>query len=174
MGEIDIVVRVGAGRRLAPACRALLRRLASATGRRRAGVTLLLGSDAALRRLNRRFRGKDRATDVLSFPAAGDLEPGRPHLGEIAISVPRAARQARRARWRLHDEMALLVTHGYLHLLGHDHETDGGAMRRLEGDLLRRAAGIALDRRRLPWGEAEPRTGPARPRRAGGGRRRLE
>lgn len=154
MGEIEIVVGVGAGRRLASGCRRLLTRLARATGRQGHGISLLLGTDGAVRRLNRRYRGKDRATDVLSFPAAGDLEPGRPHLGEIAISVPRAERQARRARWRLRDEIALLLTHGYLHLLGHDHETDDGTMRRLEKDLLRRTAGIALDRRALPWGEA--------------------
>jgi probable rRNA maturation factor len=114
---------------------------------------LLLTSDSSIRRLNRAYRGKDQTTDVLSFPSATDLEPGRPHLGEIAISLPRAERQARRAGWRLRDELALLVTHGYLHLLGYDHETDDGTMRRMEERLLRQTARVSLDSRRLPWGE---------------------
>ncbi len=126
-----------------------------------------------MRRLNREFRGKDQTTDVLSFPAVSDLEPGRPHLGEIAISLPRAGRQARRADWRLRDELALLVTHGYLHLLGYDHEKDDGAMHRLEERLLLRTAGVVLDSRRTPWGERPAdRKGTVRPpRRRRTGRR---
>ncbi|HEU4400536.1 MAG TPA: rRNA maturation RNase YbeY [Candidatus Polarisedimenticolia bacterium] len=168
------MTRVPAGRRLAATCRALLHRLLLETGRQGAGVTLLLDSEAALRRLNRRFLGRDRPTDVLSFPACGDLEPGRAHLGEIAISVPRAARQARRARWSLPEEIALLVTHGYLHLLGYDHETDDGSMRRLEETLLKRAAGVMIAKRGLPWGDrpsgrkrARARTSAPRRRRHG-------
>jgi probable rRNA maturation factor len=156
MGTVDVVVRHPAGRRLAPRCRVLLGRLLRATRRPEAGVALLLASDAVVRRLNRSFRGRDRVTDVLSFPADGDLEPGRPFLGEIAVSVPRALRQARRAGWGAAEEIALLVVHGFLHLLHFDHERDDGTMRRLEEDLLRREAGVALDRRRLPWGESRP------------------
>ena len=152
MGTVDIVVTCRSGRRLARSCSRLLRRLQKETGNAGRGVTLLLASDAGVRRLNRRWLGKDGTTDVLSFPARGDLEPGRPHLGELAISVPQAQRQARRAGWRLHDEMSLLLTHGFLHLLGYDHETDGGTMRRLEEDLLKRVAGVTLARRGLPWG----------------------
>lgn len=114
---------------------------------------MLLTSDSSIRRLNRTYRGKDQTTDVLAFPSAMDLEPGRQHLGEIAISLPRAQRQARRAGWRLRDELALLVTHGYLHLLGYDHETDDGAMRRMEERLLLQAAHLSIDSRHLPWGE---------------------
>jgi len=154
MGTVDVVVACRHGRRLAPGCSRLLRRLLLETRLPGRGVTLLLASDARIRRLNRLWLGKDRATDVLSFPAGGDLEPGRPHLGDIVISVPRAGRQARRARWALNDEMALLLTHGFLHLLGYDHESDDGEMRRLEADLLRRATGVELERRRLSWGEA--------------------
>jgi probable rRNA maturation factor len=138
----------------------------------RAGVTLLLASDATLRRLNRNFRGRDRTTDVLAFPAVGDLEPGRPHLGEVAISVTRATLQARRAGWLLREEIALLVTHGFLHLLAYDHERDDGTMRRLEGVLLRRAARVSIDRRSLPWGEPTVvRAGRRRPGTSGTRRR---
>lgn len=165
MGTVEIVVAHPAGRRLAPRCSRLLKRLLKETGRRGAGVTLLLASDRDMRRLNRAWLDRDRTTDVLSFPARGDLEPGRPHLGEIAISVSRAARQARGARWPLRDEIALLLTHGFLHLLGYDHESDGGEMRRLEEGLLDRAAGVRLARRRLPWGEAGAAPGKGRRKR---------
>jgi probable rRNA maturation factor len=154
MGTVDVVVARPAWRGLAPPCSRLLGRLLRATRRARWGVTLLLASDAEVRRLNRVFRGEDRSTDVLSFPARDVLEPGRPHLGDLAVSVPQARRQARRARWTVQEEVALLVTHGYLHLLGYDHEVDDGEMRRLEERLLARAASVSLKRRRLPWGEA--------------------
>jgi len=110
-----------------------------------------------MRALNRRHRGQDRTTDVLSFPAAGTLEPGVAHLGEIAISLGQAGRQARLAGWPLRSELALLLTHGFLHLLGYDHETDDGTMRRLEARLLQRVAGVRLSRRALPWGVDPPR-----------------
>ena len=71
--------------------------------------------DAGLRSLNRRFRGEDRTTDVLSFAGEGD------YLGDIAISVPRARTQARAGGHSLEAELQLLVVHGVLHLLGHDH-----------------------------------------------------
>jgi probable rRNA maturation factor len=86
----------------------------------------LLTGDAELRRLNRDFRGKDYATDVLSFP-------GRPgHLGDLAISVMRARAQAREFGHTTEDEVRILMLHGVLHLLGHDHEKDSGRMARLE------------------------------------------
>ena len=153
MGTVEVVVGRPAWRGLAPRCSRLLGRLLRAMRRTRCGVTLLLASDAEVRRLNRVFRGNDRATDVLSFPARGELEPGRPHLGDLAVSVPQARRQARRARWTVEEELSLLVTHGYLHLLGYDHEEDDGEMKRLEETLLARAGRVSLKRRRLPWGE---------------------
>ena len=151
MGPIAVVVVRPSWRRLAPRCSRLLERLLRATGGA-GSVTLLLAPDREVRRLNRVFRGKDWTTDVLSFPAQGDLEPKNPHLGDLAISVPQARRQARWAGWSLEDEMSLLVTHGFLHLLGYDHERDDGEMRRLEEALLTRAARVSLKRRRLPWG----------------------
>lgn len=90
--------------------------------------TCLLTSDAELRRLNNTFLGHDYATDVLSFPA---LE-GEESLGELAISAPRAKAQAAEFGHAIEVEIEILMLHGALHLLGHDHETDKGAMRRLE------------------------------------------
>ncbi len=101
----------------------------------------LLTDDAELQRLNRRFRAKDAPTDVLSFPAAPGtplLAPGargeQPpvHLGDLAISARRAAAQAREHGHPLEQEIAVLMLHGLLHLLGMDHEADGGRMRRAE------------------------------------------
>jgi probable rRNA maturation factor len=90
--------------------------------------TCLLTSDAELRRLNATFLGKDYATDVLSFPS---LE-GEEGLGELAISAVRAREQAAEQGHPIETEIEILMLHGVLHLLGHDHETDRGAMRRLE------------------------------------------
>jgi len=86
----------------------------------------LIAGDGDLRRFNREFRGADYPTDVLSFPGGGDW------LGDIAISLARARAQARRFGHSLESEVALLMLHGMLHLLGMDHETDGGRMRRAE------------------------------------------
>jgi probable rRNA maturation factor len=99
-----------------------------------AGFTCLITGDSELRRLNRDFLGKDYPTDVLSFP---DPLPSRDRqgagcLGEIAISVPRARRQSAAFGHSLEDEIRILMLHGLLHLLGMDHETDGGQMRRAE------------------------------------------
>jgi probable rRNA maturation factor len=82
----------------------------------------LVTTDAELRRLNAQFLGKNYATDVLSFP----------ELGDIAISYQRAVRQAREFGHSVVDEIRILMLHGTLHLLGMDHETDGGAMARSE------------------------------------------
>ena len=87
----------------------------------------LITNDDELERLNRMFLGKNYPTDVLSFPSG---EPT--NLGEIAISAQRAAIQAREHRHELVDELRILMLHGVLHLMGMDHETDGGAMARAE------------------------------------------
>ena len=88
---------------------------------------VLITGDAELRRLNREYRGKDYATDVLSFPS--DLPP---HLGDLAISADRARAQAREFGHSTEDELRILILHGVLHLTGLDHETDSGAMGRAE------------------------------------------
>jgi probable rRNA maturation factor len=84
-------------------------------------ITCLISTDAELRRLNRQFRGKNYATDVLSFPPA-----------EMAISLDRAAAQAKELGHSLDEELRILMLHGLLHLCGMDHETDAGQMRRTE------------------------------------------
>jgi probable rRNA maturation factor len=102
-------------------------------------LALCLVSDRRMRAYNQTFRGTDATTDVLSFPC--DPVPGpatERHLGDIVISVPAAQRQARGARHSLEQELKILALHGYLHLLGHDHETDDGTMTRLERRLVRR------------------------------------
>jgi probable rRNA maturation factor len=91
-----------------------------------------------VRRLNRVFRKKDKTTDVLSFPESGRRLPdGTRPLGEIVISVPQAARQATASGHSLATELRVLVIHGYLHLLGYDHEVDDGTMMRLQARLAR-------------------------------------
>jgi probable rRNA maturation factor len=91
----------------------------------------LITTDAELRRLNREFRGKDRTTDVLSFPAA-EVPSGPKRLGDLAISLPRARAQAREFGHAAEQEIQILMLHGVLHLLGMDHETDDGRMARAE------------------------------------------
>jgi len=88
----------------------------------------LITGDAELRRLNREFRGKDEATDVLSFPA-GSSGSG---LGDLAISLARSRTQAREFGHTTEQEVRVLMLHGVLHLLGMDHESDRGQMARAE------------------------------------------
>jgi probable rRNA maturation factor len=96
-------------------------------------LSLVLAGDRLVRRLNRDYRHKDRPTDVLSFPGDG----GEGGLGDIVISVETAERNARGLGRTLPQELDLLALHGFLHVLGHDHETDGGKMQRLERRLRR-------------------------------------
>jgi len=99
-------------------------------------VDVLLSNDRTLRRLNRAYRGKDKATDVLSFPAVEDV--AETLAGDLAISVDTAKKQAAEQGHSLRDEVRILVLHGLLHLSGMDHEVDGGEMAEHEG-LLRKA-----------------------------------
>lgn len=108
-----------------------LRRVAPA--RARGHVTVALVTDRRIQELNRTFRRVDKATDVLSFPAD---EPGL--LGDVVIARGVARRQARVAGHELPTEVRVLALHGLLHLLGYDHEHDGGRMARLEARLRRK------------------------------------
>ena len=88
-------------------------------------ITIVLTDDAKLHELNRDYLGIDAPTDVLSFPASEtDPETARRYLGDILISIPRAANQARAAGHELEAEAQLLTVHGTLHLLGYDHAGD--------------------------------------------------
>jgi probable rRNA maturation factor len=146
----------------APALAAWLARVAPA--RARGAVTIALVSDRRVRTLNRQYRGIDRATDVLSFPAGNGIrvEPGRQSrprtrgsaddtnvapglqsrrtrfLGDIVIARGVAARQAREAGHGERTEWRVLALHGLLHLIGYDHEQDEGEMRRAEARLRRK------------------------------------
>jgi probable rRNA maturation factor len=142
-----------------PALRTLARFLATAQAavRLRGQVTVLLTTDAAIRKLNRQFRGKNKPTDVLSFPA--DTLVQNQEKGDLAISVPTALRQAVEQGHPLATEIKVLILHGLLHLAGYDHETDQGQMARRERRLRARLG--------LPLGLIE-RTGLSHPQGSSG------
>ena len=97
-------------------------------------VDILVTSRGEMKSLNRRFRGKDEATDVLSFPTAAD-DVRKEFAGEIAISSEIAAQNAGALGHSAVEEVKILVLHGLLHLQGYDHERDDGEMARREGQL---------------------------------------
>ena len=115
-----------------------------------ASFTVRLASDREMRRLNRTYRGRDYPTDVLSFP--GEATPEGRHLGDVVVAVPVARRQAAAAGHPPATELRVLLLHGALHCLGHDHETDEGEMERLEA---------ALRERWIPVAAAATETGDA-------------
>jgi probable rRNA maturation factor len=117
--------------------RRFLNRALALAGGKAEELSVVVCGDARMRSLNRRYRGKDRTTDVLSFPA-GPAAGG--FLGDLVISVPEARRQARRGGVAFRAVMEKLLLHGLLHLLGYDHETDRGEMDALEASLRRRLA----------------------------------
>jgi probable rRNA maturation factor len=99
-------------------------------------LAIVFVRDHAIRKLNSRYRGRNAATDVLSFGGEYDLEPR--HLGDVVISTDRAVKQAAEAGLELEREISELVIHGILHLCGYDHETDDGQMNRIELKLRRK------------------------------------
>jgi probable rRNA maturation factor len=116
-----------------------------------AALSVALMSDSGVRRLNRDFRGKDKATNVLSFPAATvakgkgrTVRAGRLELGDVALALGVVRREAKDQGKQAADHLAHLMVHGVLHLLGYDHEDDDDAerMERLERKALA-ALGIA-------------------------------
>jgi rRNA maturation RNase YbeY len=108
-------------------------RALDAIGKSESSATIAFVSDKRIRALNRQFRGVDKATDVLSFPAKEKF-----NLGDIAVSVETAAAQAKENGLTFDGEIAQLILHGLLHLCGYDHEADNGEMNRLELKLRRR------------------------------------
>jgi len=151
--SLRVVVSDESGRRAsAPGLAAWLRRVAPR--RARGMVTIALVSDRRIRTLNRTYRGKDYATDVLSFPnetlphsgiraisQQSAISNQRSSLGEIVIARGVARRQARQAGHSERTELKVLALHGLLHLLGYDHERDQGTMHRVERRL-RRQGGL--------------------------------
>lgn len=139
---IEVVNR----QRLARVDRRGFARLASETlaalDRAGAGVTLAFVRDDNIRSLNRKFRGKDCATDVLSFPSfdqqAEDPAARDWNLGDVVISADTALRQARESGHSFEREVGELLIHGVLHLCGYDHACDAGEMNRLELSLRRK------------------------------------
>jgi probable rRNA maturation factor len=113
-------------------------------------VDVMLTSDNTLRELNRKFRGKNKPTDVLSFPAPAEISDQ--HAGDLAISLETAARQAATYGHTLRDEVRILLLHGLLHLSGLDHETDNGRMATREATLRRelRLPATLIDRSTTP------------------------
>jgi len=120
---------------------------------KRAEMAVVLTDDTAMRALNKRWRGKDKPTNVLSFPAQTTLGAAAPHLGDIVIAFEITALEAEREGKPFAHHLTHLAVHGYLHLLGHDHETDreAEAMERLETKILARI-GIPD-----PYGELAPK-----------------
>jgi probable rRNA maturation factor len=148
--RLHVAVVDARGRPLrAPGLARWLTRAAPPTARGQ--VTVAVVSDARVRGLNRTYRGIDKATDVLSFPSPGsvvrppksDARGPEAFLGDIAIARGVARRQARAQGHSEGAEWRVLSLHGLLHLLGYDHETDRGEMRRLEQRLLARAGRAA-------------------------------
>jgi rRNA maturation RNase YbeY len=94
----------------------------ASVGESQAELSLELVGDRRMRRLNRRYRKKDRTTDVLAFPMRESHNPCPMLLGDVVISVPTAIRQAKESGRSVGDELAALLVHGVLHLCGYDHE----------------------------------------------------
>jgi len=140
----------------ARACRYL-----SALGREDAQVSILVVGDAAIRRLNRRWRGKDQATDVLSFPQG--VPSAGPLLGDLVISLDTARRVARADGRSAGAELDRYLAHGLLHLLGHDHARAEDAKRMAAAeDALVGEGMIAASRRGRTPGRALTRRTPGR------------
>jgi probable rRNA maturation factor len=138
--RLRVLVGDERGRRLrASGLSGWLRRVAPAAAR--GTVSIALVSDSCVRALNRTYRRKDIATDVLSFPSQPRPLATDPFLGDIVIARGVAKRQARAARHSELTEHKVLALHGLLHLLGYDHERDNGRMHRVERRL-RRSGGL--------------------------------
>ena len=143
--HLDIIVEAPAWKALRGVKPALRRAIAAAAAPMRldkSELAIVLTDDAAIRELNRRWRGRDKPTNVLSFPAHGLVPPGsgpRP-LGDVVIAYETMAREAQEQGLPLTHHLTHLAVHGFLHLLGYDHKSDTEAetMEQLERDILAR------------------------------------
>jgi probable rRNA maturation factor len=114
----------------------LARAILSAVGAASGELGILLVGDRRMRGLNRRYRGKDRTTDVLAFAMRESLTPHPlpftpTMLGDVVIAVPTATRQAKQDQRSLDEELTVLLVHGILHLCGYDHERNEREARRM-------------------------------------------
>jgi probable rRNA maturation factor len=125
----------------ATAARRAVMKAAAVLSTERAELAIVLTDDTAIRALNRAWRGVDKATNVLSFPTQRSGETP-PLLGDIVLAYETIAREARSERKPFAHHVAHLAVHGFLHLLGYDHEgrADAEAMEEAERDILRRLA----------------------------------
>jgi probable rRNA maturation factor len=142
--KIEVIVRSARWRRH-PKAKTIVKQAvlagAAAVSKRPAELAIVLADDSAIQTLNRDWRGKDAATNVLSFPAApGKARPASPYIGDIVIAHQTVAREAAAEGKRFDHHLAHLALHGFLHLLGHDHDNDRDAdrMERLERAILKR------------------------------------
>ena len=104
----------------------------SSVGEKKADLGILLVGDRSMRRLNRDYRKKNRTTDVLAFPMREGPGPSSALMGDVVISVPTAAQQARQLGRSLDAELTILLSHGILHLCGYDHERSNREARRMQ------------------------------------------
>lgn len=132
MNRVQITWQRRPAQRSADALRRVVSGCCERLGAGRCEIHILLTGDDTIRTLNRDYRGQDRATDVLSFPDGDVLPSGHRFLGEIVISLDTARRQAAEAGIGERRELEELALHGALHLLGYDHVSDRGEMKRLE------------------------------------------
>lgn len=145
--QIEVVVRSARWRKL-PKARTIVKTAilaaAEAVSTRPAELAIVLDDDSAIRALNRQWRGQNAPTNVLSFPAAspGKRRSASPYIGDIVIAFQTTAREAVAEGKPFGHHLAHLAVHGFLHLLGYDHDADrkAAAMERLERRILRRLA----------------------------------
>ncbi len=150
--EVSVSVPCKAWRRAVPAAERMCRRAARAAlsaappDAARSEASVVLADDVLVRRLNRQYGDRDKATNVLSFPVAGGgaPAPGAPTmLGDVIVAFETATAEAKAENKPLGDHLCHLVVHGMLHLLGHDHAT-AAAARRMEGLEVRVLNGLGV------------------------------
>jgi probable rRNA maturation factor len=144
--QIEVIIRSARWRKR-PTAKTIVKKAvlaaAKAASTSPAELAIVLGDDSAIRALNRDWRGKDAPTNVLSFPAApGKGRPASPYIGDIVIAYQTTAREAIAEGKPFGHHLAHLAVHGFLHLLGYDHDNDRDAnrMERLERKILARLA----------------------------------
>jgi len=143
--QIEVIVRSARWRRR-PGARTIVKSAvlaaAKAVSTRAAELAIVLSNDSAVRTLNRQWRGKNAPTNVLSFPVAtaGKGRPASPYIGDVVIAYQTTAREAAAEGKPFNAHLAHLAVHGFLHLLGYDHDNDrdADAMERLERRILAR------------------------------------